>query len=93
MGKLNRSLSAVPDVCLGAQPDLGHNPSSELAARAPWTCGLLSLGLSSLICEMGLAVGARTQHVAGNTSAHQMTAVIKTVPVIVIINPRGGGDL
>lgn len=35
-------------------------------------CGLLSLGLSSLICEMGLAVGALAQHVAGNTSVHQI---------------------
>lgn len=42
---------------------------------------------------MGLAEGALAQHVAENTSAHQMTAIIKTVPVVVIINPRGGGEL
>ena len=56
-------------------------------------CGLLSLSPSSLICEMGLAVGALAQRLAWKTSANQVTAVIMTVLVIIIINPRGGGLL
>lgn len=80
------SLSMVPGVSLV----LGQDPSSALAGRTSQTCGLRSPSLSSLICEMGLMVGASAQHLVWKTSAKQMTAVIRIVLVVVIIGPRGG---
>lgn len=75
--KLNCSSSAVPDVCLEPSLTWDTIPALRSLPGQAWMCGLLSLGLSALICEMGLAVGALNMWQGTQVLIKYLTAVIK----------------